>query len=74
MDKELEVGDKVRLAPVGLFSYQPLGVITEVHSVPGQPHLTEYSVKWEDGKFPNEIWDCNDFEQDGDYNVKLYND
>lgn len=58
------VGDRVRVAGLGLFSTQVEGAITEVHEVPDHPALNEYSVEWDDGKYPNEIWDENDFDPD----------
>lgn len=56
------VGSTVKLAGLGIGSLAMEGVITEVHEVPGHPHLAEYSVEWADGKYPGEIWSEQDFE------------
>lgn len=36
------------------------GVITEVHEIPGYPDLVEYSIAWNDGEYPNEVWSEQD--------------
>lgn len=59
-------GDRVGVAPLGPFSTQVKGTITEVHEVPGHPELNEYSVEWDDGQYPDEIWDEDDFDQELD--------
>lgn len=57
-----KVGDRVQLARVGLLAPDIFGAITEVHEVPGHPHLAEYSVDWDDGEYADEIWGEDDFE------------
>lgn len=33
-----------------------LGTITEVHEFPNAPGIFEYTIEWDDGKFPGERW------------------
>lgn len=49
------VGDRVEEF-FGNFS----GVITEVHDVPGEPDLVEYSIVWDDGEYDGETWSEQD--------------
>lgn len=59
-----KIGDRVTLIDVGIsFGPETLGTVTEVHPVPNYPELAEYSVEWDDGLYPDEIWDKNDFKE-----------
>lgn len=56
--------DRVALVEFGLhFGPEILGTITEVHEVPDHPELNEYSVEWDDGLYPDEVWSNEDLRE-----------
>lgn len=73
VDTVLSVGDRVALAPVGLFSVYVEGTITSKREVDA---AYEYKVNWDDNKHNGEWWNANDLDEPkptiGDHLLKGY--